>query len=341
MTRLHRVQPLRAAVSFYEPVLLPTAIVAGRLGLRTNPVTAVRTARNKVLTRRALAAAGIPQLPWRECARPEEAITFLRELGGAPAILKPITGAGSAGVRLVTDAAGVHQTWAALADLAGWALLDNPDALMIAEQVLPGRELSVEAMSRDGRHEVVALTQKFTTGSPHFVEIGHVQPATVTDAERTAIEARVVAALTAIGHEVGPSHTELMLDGADVWIIETHTRFGGDQIWELTQLTTGRHFATETIAALLDLPAPEWGDRVGAAAVRFLTHAGAVVSPPPAAGGSADAAVLRVHRATGAPAGPLTDSSRRAGYVLAAADTATAAAHAALTTACDIEGVTQ
>src|SRR5262249_24052815 len=47
----------------------------------------------------------------------------------------------------------------------------------------------------------------------------------------------------------------------------------GDQIWELTQLTTGRHFATETIFALLGLPAPEPGDRHGAAAMRKLDWA--------------------------------------------------------------------
>jgi hypothetical protein len=64
-----------------------------------------------------------------------------------------------------------------------------------------------------------------------------------------------------------------MVDGLNVGLIETHTRFGGDQIWELTQLTTGRHFATETIFALLGLGAPEPGDRHGAAAIRKLDWA--------------------------------------------------------------------
>jgi hypothetical protein len=129
-----------------------------------------------------------------------------------------------------------------------------------------------------------------------------------------------------------------MVDGADVGIIETHTRFGGDQIWELTQLTTGRHFATETIAALVDLAAPAPREQVGAAAIRFLTHERPSAPPPPAP--VVDGAqILRVHHAL-VPAGPLTDSSRRAGYVLAAADNPTAAASAALATACNLEGVT-
>jgi biotin carboxylase len=306
------------------------------MGLRGNPVTAVRTARNKALTRRALAAAGVPQQPWRECAEPADAIAFLQELAGSPAILKPVTGAGSAGVRLVTDAAGVRDAWAALTGLAGWALLDNPGKVMIAEGVLTGRELSVEAMSRDGRHEVVAVTEKATTGAPHFVEVGHVQPAALTPAGHAAVVARVRAALSAIGHLVGPSHTEVMVDGTEVGIVETHTRFGGDQIWELTQLTTGRHFATETIAALTGRTAPTPLEYVGGAAIRFLTRELADPAPTPA---PVPARILRVHRAA-APAGPLTDSSRRTGYVLAAADNPAAAASAALAYASDLEGVT-
>jgi biotin carboxylase len=224
-----------------------------------------------------------------------------------------------------------------LADLPDWALLDNPDRIMLAEQVLPGLEFSVEAMSRDSRHEIVAVTRKFTTGAPHFVEVGHVQPATVTSAEWANIEARVASTLAAIGHEVGPSHTEVMLDGDDVWVIETHTRFGGDQIWELTQLTTGRHFATETIAALLDRPAPEPGGSVGAAAVRFLTQPSTGPTQPLPEPAS-DATVLRVYRPAAAPTGPLTDYSRRCGYVLMVAETPTAAMDAALDTARQLEG---
>jgi biotin carboxylase len=144
---------------------------------------------------------------------------------------------------------------------------------VIAEAVLSGNEFSVEAMSVDGRHEIVAITGKLTTGEPEFVELGHWQPAELRAGQRDAVVNRTVEVLDAIGHRIGPSHTEVMVDGLNVGLIETHTRFGGDQIWELTQLTTGRHFATETIFALLDLPAPEPGDRHGGAAMRKLDWA--------------------------------------------------------------------
>src|SRR5215217_8362027 len=128
-------------------------------------------------------------------------------------------------------------------------------------------------MSVNGRHEILAVTGKLTTGEPEFVELGHWQPAELALDRREAVVSRTIEILDAIGHRIGPSHTEVMVNGLDVGVIETHTRFGGDQIWELTQLTTGRHFATETIFALLGQTAPEPGERHGAAAMRKLDWA--------------------------------------------------------------------
>ena len=100
---------------------------------------------------------------------------------------------------------------------------------MIAEAVLSGSEFSVEAMSVDGRHEILAITGKLTTGEPEFVELGHWQPAELRSDQRDAVVNRTVEILDAIGHRTGPSHTEVMVDGPNIGLIETHTRFGGDR----------------------------------------------------------------------------------------------------------------
>ena len=190
---------------------------------------------------------------------------------------------------------------------------------MIAEAVLSGNEFSVEAMSVDGRHEVVAITGKLTTGAPEFVELGHWQPAELREDQREAVVTRTIEILDAIGHRIGPSHTEVMVDGLDVGLIETHTRFGGDQIWELTQLTTGRHFATETIFALLGLEAPEPGDRHGAASMRKLDWA----DPERISEVERRDGVVRVSRPSQQRPEDVTaisDSSDLTGYVLTVGD---------------------
>ena len=270
---IHREAPVTALACFLESAILAAAVAADALSIPSNPVDAVRTARDKALTRQALERHGVPQPPWRLCRSLKEVVAFRNSLAGAPIVMKPVTGAGSAGVRLIRNDDDLRATWDSIGGLKWWALLDNPENAVIAEAVLTGSEFSVEAMSVEGRHEILAITGKFTTGEPEFVELGHWQPAELRDDQRDAVVNRTVEILDAIGHRTGPSHTEVMVDGLNVGLIETHTRFGGDQIWELTQLTTGRHFTTETIFALLGLSAPEPGDRHGAAAMRKLDWA--------------------------------------------------------------------
>lgn len=311
---LHRDEPITALACFLEGVILEAARAADRLGLRANPVAAVATAKDKVRTREALERAGVPQRPWRTCRTAEEVIAFRDELGEPSVVVKPITGAGSAGVRLVSDDDEIRSHLAQLDTLHDWALRDNPDLLVLAEAVLPGREVSVEGITVDGVHEIVAVTDKITTGPPRFVEVGHRQPALVDEATHAAVTRCVQDVLDAIGHEVGPSHTEVMIDGTDVWPIETHTRFGGDQIWELTQLTTGRHMATETLCTLLGLPVPPPASTQAEAAIAFMTWA-AVEALPETSG------VIRTkipEQRTPAADAELLDSSGRGGYVLAA-----------------------
>ena len=197
---IDRVSPVTALACFLESAILAAAIAADVLGIPSNPVDAVRTAHNKALTRQALQRHGVPQQPWRLCRTLDEVIAFRHTLAGAPIVVKPVTGAGSAGVRLIRDEADLHTAWDSIGGLKWWALLDNPDNLVIAEAVLSGNEFSVEAMSVDGRHEILAITGKLTTGEPEFVELGHWQPAQLRTDQRDAVVQRTVEVLDAIGH---------------------------------------------------------------------------------------------------------------------------------------------
>lgn len=316
---IHQQSPVTALACFLESAILAAATAADELGIPSNPVAAVRTARDKALTRQALERHGVPQQPWRLCRSLDEVVAFRNSLAGAPIVVKPVSGAGSAGVRLTRNDADLRAAWDSIGGLKWWALLDNPENAVIAEAVLPGSEFSVEAMSVDGCHEILAITGKLTTGEPEFVELGHWQPAELRVEQRSAVMNRTMEILDAIGHRTGPSHTEVMVDGLSVGLIETHTRFGGDQIWELTQLTTGRHFATETIFALLGLRAPDPGDRYGAAAIRKLDWA----HPEQIDGIVQRDGVFRVSRPSRHQPEDVTaiaDSSDLTGYVLTVGD---------------------
>ncbi|AHC22632.1 hypothetical protein X809_02710 [Paenibacillus polymyxa CR1] len=76
--------------------------------------------------------------------------------------------------------------------------------LVIEEYIDDGEEYSVEVLTTNGRHEVLAITTKEVV-MPYFIEAGHLLPAPLKMEDREAIQETVCSLLTSIGHLEGPS----------------------------------------------------------------------------------------------------------------------------------------
>lgn len=323
---VHAVDPFHAVVSFSEACLSLTACIGEQLGVPHNPRPAVERSRNKVAMRALLAERGLPSARYRACWRQADVEAFRAEVGTI--ILKPSSGSGSRGVTYIDSPGDVEPGWEWCT--AGGALP------AIAEEFLTGREYSVESLTVDGAHQVLMVTEKLTSGPPAFVETGHQMPARLPAHVRDEVARIVLALLDALGHRWGPAHTEVMIraDGRPA-IIETQTRFGGDQIWEMTQHVTGVPLAGATVAALVGLPDPSAAPAHKGAAIRFFAPQNAVIGE--VTGADAARAVPGVERVNirakpGTKLGRLRDSWSRQGYVLAYGpdtDTAIAGAEAA------------
>jgi biotin carboxylase len=248
----------------------------------------------------------------RVCEEIEDASAFLRTRAGAPIVLKPHAGGLSDGVYVVRTEDELAERWAGTRRATA--------GLVLAEEYLTGPEFSVESISLAGRHEVVAITEKVTTPPPGFVELGHQVPAALDDVDAKAITELVVALLDLVGQQTGPCHTEVRLTPDGPRIIESQTRFGGDQIWEMCELVTGVDLMSETFASLLGIPAPVRRPQVQAAAIRFFAHENVrVVADPDVSSVAAAQEVVRLvcSLRAGQELGELTSSDSRQGYVLA------------------------
>jgi biotin carboxylase len=274
----------------------------------------------------------------RVCHGVADLRAFAAEVG-LPVVVKPTTGAGSRGVCSAAEPDGLDAAYrhAAQARADGGAVL--------AEELLTGPEFSVETLSRAGVHEVLMVTEKRTTGRPHFIEIGHVVPARVDPGTADRLASEAVRALTAIGHRDGLCHVELISCAWGPAVVEINRRVSGDRIWELVMLAADRNMVAEALRAVLGTgtihgTGGERTWRPGAsprgAAIRYLVadrtlrrDSPTAVGPDPLAGVPG---VIRYHLA---PADheievPVTTSSSgRLGYVLAVGPTAAAAAAAA------------
>lgn len=163
-----------------------------------------------------------------------EQITF-------PCISKPTDNSGSRGVVLVHDE---NELKAALA----YSAENGRSGSVIVEEYLQGKEVSVEIIVLDGIAHILNVTDKITTGVPHFVEMGHTQPSRIGERDLEEIRDLACRAVKAVGIENGPAHVEIMLTPNGPKMIELGARMGGDCITtHLIPLSTGIDMIEATI----------------------------------------------------------------------------------------------
>lgn len=150
-----------------------------------------------------------------------------------PVICKPRDNSGSRGVKLCRD---VNELQECIDEALDNSKLDT----VLVEEFIEGREFSIETLHYDGKSEVIQFTEKKTTAFPYNVELGHKQPANLTDNEHQQIR-DIISKIAACMHfENCPSHTELKVNDRGIFVIETSPRLGGDYITStLTPLSTG------------------------------------------------------------------------------------------------------
>ncbi|MDT0269464.1 ATP-grasp domain-containing protein [Streptomyces sp. DSM 44915] len=292
-------RPFTRVVAFGELDQDRAAAVAGALGLPGHDPETVRLVADKRAMRERLRERGVDPTPSALVADAGELLAFLAEHGG-PVVVKPLQGAGSVGVTVLREpdeAAAVGAFDRAAAGFAG-----VPRAGVLAERFHEGPQFSVEALSEDGEHQVLAVVRKFYEPDG-YVELGHLAPAGLDAAAELAVAGLVAATLDALGVGHGPTHTEVVLTAAGPRVIETHLRLAGDEIPELVGEVTGLDYPRlvarqalgqrvlpEVRAALAD-PGPE---RYSAIWFTLPTGGGTLVAaepPPPGAvpaGGSVE-----------------------------------------------------
>ena len=111
-----------------------------------------------------------------------------------------------------------------------------------------GPEVSVEVITVDGVPNVLQVTDKLTTGAPHFVEMGHSQPSRLAEGDLDKIRDLASRAVKAVGIKNGPAHVEIILTENGPKMVELGARMGGDCITtHLVPLSTGIDMIEATI----------------------------------------------------------------------------------------------
>ena len=225
-------------------VAAPTvAYVANALGLPGNDYEAAVRANNKYLMRGAFMQAGVPCPQYRMVTSVDQLNDLPMQL---PLIVKPTDRSGSAGVTKV-------ELWEDLRLAVERALGISFKHQAMVEEFIQGREISVEFISYGGKHYPLTITDKVTTEAPHFVELAHHEPSTLSPETFQEIYRITEKALCALGVTNGASHSEYKItESGRICIMEIGARMGGDFIGSnLVQLSTGYDFVKGVIQVAL------------------------------------------------------------------------------------------
>jgi biotin carboxylase len=312
--KLREAWPFDAALSITEAGVAVAARINELIGVRGSNPRAIAYLNDKAAMRRLLNEQGFSEVQYQVIRDPADVEAFAAT-AGFPFIIKPVDGGGSDGIYLVRNheeaKSAVHE-------------LEARHITPLAERYIDGKEYSVESFSFDGRHTIVAITEKLV--NDRFVEIGHVVPARIDAPTAAAVADFVRRFLRIIGVTNGPCHTEIKIGLCGMKIIESHNRVGGGHIPRLVELTYGvdlislaGQWACGLIEPSLPATSPD-----GAAAIHFFIF--------PAGKISAIEGIDQVHRNArtveyrclyqeGDTVPPLSSNSSRAGYVIVRDDT--------------------
>jgi len=222
--------PLDAIVSTDDEGVVLASMASEALGLRHSPLVAVRTARDKYQTRRALAAAGLRTPEFRRFSIEDDPAKAAHQVG-YPCVVKPLALAASRGVMRADNpdefVAAFERLRAILQspDLGGGQPVRSTQRQILAESFLPGFEVAVEGLLGQGDLTVLAIFDKpDPLDGPFFEETIYVTPSRHPAGVQDDILQTTRQAVAALGLTEGPIHAELRVNERGPWILEVAPR---------------------------------------------------------------------------------------------------------------------
>ena len=249
--------------------LVMMARVAEKYGFPFYSVETAHWSTDKYQMKQRFMEGGVPCAKGRLVKSVEEIADF-----EYPVIIKPRDNSGSRGVKLCRSRMELQESLEE-------ALLYSHFDTVLVEEYIEGQEYSIEGLHYEGNSEVIQFTEKKTTEFPYNVELGHKQPANLTDAQKDAIRDLISKIAQCMHFKNCPSHTELKINEHGIFIIETSPRLGGDYITStLVPLSTGINMEDKLLnIALGEKVDTQTGQLEKASGVCFLNlHCGKVAA---------------------------------------------------------------
>lgn len=260
-----------AIATFVELSVPVVARLAEVLGLPGPSPAAIDAARDKHRTRQMLKEAGLPT-PANYIIRRQEELQEAARVVGFPAVLKPISGAASLGVKKVATEKDLLDVYLCVTQelrqlvVSSGALVQNDgsgagitatevvDLTLLLEQYLDGPEVDVDIVLSEGEWCYAAVSDNGPCIEPYFNETWAVCPSLLPKEQQAALKDLAVKCCLALGFSAGVFHVELKYTSHGPQLIEVNARMGGGQVHETNLRTWGVDLVEETLFIALGIP---------------------------------------------------------------------------------------
>ncbi len=237
---LARTEKFTAVIGTDDGSTVIAARVAAALGLPHNPPAAVAIARRKDLARACLANAGVRVPVHRRIDLTQSLAPQLERLQ-FPVVIKPIGLSASRGVMRADNMDALLRTAARLHTMLNEIVDAEERRYALIEQFIPGFEIAVEGLLRDGVLELLTIFDKpDPLDGPFFEETYYITPSRLSASQQAAVRQELNHACVAYGLREGPVHAECRINAEGVWIIEVAARTIGGLCGRLLRFGTGR-----------------------------------------------------------------------------------------------------
>lgn len=219
-------EKIDAIMPINEWGVMPAAKASNELGLIGNSEKTALLATDKGLMRQTWRENGVngPDFfVFKTLNELKEGLTHI----GYPCIVKPtFSGGGGRGISVLKSIEDAE--WA-----YNFALPAVKYGTLICEAFIEGLELTVETISVNGEVFVLAMSDKEKPELRTRVATSINYPAMISENQRILVEEIVKKAVLALGIRSGMAHSEVILNGEEVKMVETGARGGGSHIFPL------------------------------------------------------------------------------------------------------------
>ncbi|HID9330445.1 TPA: ATP-grasp domain-containing protein [Klebsiella pneumoniae] len=234
-------QPVDALICIDDFSLEAAACAAEHINVPFSSVNAVKTTKNKLLSRQILEGTD-KNAPWVIHERDYHKLPSVLASVELPVIVKPVTSASSRLAYIIKERAQINLLINNIEEEINELPSSYTDFFnrgFLVEKYLTGPLVSVEIGRIGNSYYPFMVTSRIRCASDNVIELGSVMLSSLNDKEEQECFKLAISALDKIGLDNGIFHIEMIYTNSGPAIVEVNGRLGGRTIPVLYELATG------------------------------------------------------------------------------------------------------